>query len=51
MLISQPNQNCEDQARAIFKQFREDGDPEMLALWQWFMKSHSKNSKKSCVTS
>ena len=25
----------EDQARAIFKRL-EDGDPEMLALWQWF---------------
>ena len=35
----------EDQARAIFKRL-EDGDPEMLALWQWFREESLKEFQK-----
>ena len=35
----------ENQARAIFKRL-EDGDPEMLALWQWFREESLKEFQK-----
>lgn len=39
----------EDQARAIFKRL-EDGDPEMLALWQWFREESLKEFQKSMTS-